>query len=157
MGSPPAPLDFCSLQGQTDYLLAVQALYRQLQASWLTPVEILQPHYGRALAACILQRWREQVAGAAAAGLPEPPLLIYEVGGGTGTLARNMLVRLSWLAAALLGLGPCLVSQRPACCTALPAAQRCLCTCPRPTARSLPGLAAGAAPGRLPRLPLHLH
>ncbi|KAL4452506.1 hypothetical protein ABPG75_008168 [Micractinium tetrahymenae] len=94
VGSLQQPLDFASMDGQVEYLQAVQRVYRELQASWLTPVEILQPHYGRAIANCILQRWQEQTADALAAGDAEPPLLIYEVGGGTGTLARNML---DWL------------------------------------------------------------
>ncbi len=55
---PPPPL---TPAGQTQYLQAVREVYRQLQASWLTPVEILQPHYGRAIASCILRRWHEQV------------------------------------------------------------------------------------------------
>ena len=33
-----------------------------------------------------------QAADAAAAGDSEPPLTIYEMGGGTGTLALNILV-----------------------------------------------------------------
>ncbi|EFN53988.1 hypothetical protein CHLNCDRAFT_25175, partial [Chlorella variabilis] len=88
VGSLAAPLDFRRLAGQMQYLQAVQEQYRQLQASWLTPVEIFQPHYGRAVAACILHRWRQLAAAA------PPPLLIYEIGGGTGTLARNIL---DWL------------------------------------------------------------
>ena len=62
VGSLAAPLDFRRLAGQMQYLQAVQEQYRQLQASWLTPVEIFQPHYGRAVAACILHRWRQLVA-----------------------------------------------------------------------------------------------
>lgn len=50
-----------------------QALYRELQTSWLTPVEIFQPHYGRAIASCILQRWNEQVAGRRRWPLPCSP------------------------------------------------------------------------------------
>jgi hypothetical protein len=108
VGSLRAPLDFRSLAGQTQYLQAVQQQYTELQASWLTPVEIFQPHYGRAIAACILQRWQQQTeaaAGAAAGGTLQqvqqerqhaeqlPLLQIFEIGGGTGTLARNILVR----------------------------------------------------------------
>ncbi len=39
-----------------------QQLYKDLQASWLTPVEIFQPHYGQAIANAVLQRWNEQVS-----------------------------------------------------------------------------------------------
>lgn len=41
-----------------------QALYRELQVSWLTPVEIFQPHYGRAIGNAVLSRWNEQAGGA---------------------------------------------------------------------------------------------
>ena len=61
VGSPSAPLDFPRMSGHTAYLQAVQSQYAALQASWLTPVEIFQPHYGRAIAACILQRWQQQL------------------------------------------------------------------------------------------------
>ena len=53
-----------------------------MQESWLTPVEVFQPYYGRALAQYI----REQAAG------HDSAIHINELGGGTGTLARNMLV-----------------------------------------------------------------
>jgi hypothetical protein len=106
VGSLRAPLDFRSLAGQTEYLQAVQQQYKELQASWLTPVEIFQPHYGRAIAAYILQRWQQQTVAAAAGGTLQQvqqeeqreeqlqPLRIFEIGGGTGTLARNILVRI---------------------------------------------------------------
>ena len=153
VGSLPAPLDFRSFAGQTEYLQAVQAAYTQLQvggrqtrfpsaaaaaaawcrqrllrhacrrrcsaenrqtwtrcssfallhlrlppcppaqASWLTPVEIFHPHYARGIAACILQRWQALAAAKGLSGA-EPPLTIYEIGGGTGTLARDILVGL---------------------------------------------------------------
>ncbi|PRW05767.1 S-adenosyl-L-methionine-dependent methyltransferase [Chlorella sorokiniana] len=94
VGTLRQPLNFSSFAGQTEYLMAVQNLYKELQASWLTPVEIFQPHYGQAIANAVLQRWNEQAADAVAAGRPEPPLRIYEIGGGTGTLALNIL---DWL------------------------------------------------------------
>lgn len=90
VGRLAAPLDFSGMAGQTEYLLAVKQQYQKLQASWLTPVEIFQPHYGRAFASCILQRWR-RLAPQRPQGQPLP-LHIYELGGGTGTLARNILV-----------------------------------------------------------------
>ena len=140
VGSLRAPLDFRSLAGQTQYLQAVQQQYKELQASWLTPVEIFQPHYGRAKAACILQRWRQlqqqqlSLAAAAAAGgggvqheqqqqLPLRPLRIFEIGGGTGTLARNILVRFFLLLPLLLLLLLLLPAQQ---LLSLPPAQQLL-------------------------------
>lgn len=48
----------------------------------MTPVEVFQPHYGRGLAKYI----SEQAHGHQSA------IHINELGGGTGTLARNVLV-----------------------------------------------------------------
>ena len=70
------------------------------QVSWLTPVEIFQPHYGRVIARRILARWQQLQQQQQQAGGAEPPpqqqqlLRIYELGGGTGTLALNVL---DWL------------------------------------------------------------
>ena len=67
--------------------------------SWLTPVEVFQPWYARALAEYILQR-HLQGAEAQSEGGPvawergtggEKPLHIYEIGGGGGTCAANVL------------------------------------------------------------------
>ena len=57
---------------------------RCMQASWLTPSEIFTPFYGRAIANFILDK-HSQVAE------PGSKLCILEVGGGTGTLARDVL------------------------------------------------------------------
>ena len=51
--------------------------------SWLTPSEIFSPYYGGALAECILSDYIRS-------GKSEP-LQIYELGAGTGTVARDML------------------------------------------------------------------
>lgn len=52
-----------------------------LQVSWLTPAEIFQPHYGRAITTAILRNYVEN-----------QPLNIIEVGGGSGRLAKDILV-----------------------------------------------------------------
>ena len=77
------PIDFPSLLGQEDYARALDARYARLSSQWLTPVEIFQPHYARAVAAYIL---REHLASH-----PDRPLRVYELGGGTGTCASNFL------------------------------------------------------------------
>ena len=85
------------------------------QVAWLTPAEILRPHYGAALAACIASHHPDSSSGHAGSseagsadcrahggqgerglgdGMEESePLRIYEIGGGTGTLACDILVR----------------------------------------------------------------
>jgi len=52
--------------------------------AWITPSEVFTPVYGAAIASYILQRHAER-GGAA-------PLRIVEVGGGNGTLAKDVLV-----------------------------------------------------------------
>lgn len=52
-----------------------------LQVSWLTPTEIFRPQYGRAIVTAILRRYPEK-----------KPLNIIEVGGGSGRLAKDLLV-----------------------------------------------------------------
>lgn len=85
VGSPSKPIDFNSLGNELAYFNHVQALYASLQVSWLTPVEIFQPYYGAAIARFMADRWLDL-------GSPGP-LHIYEIGGGTGMLAQNVLVR----------------------------------------------------------------
>ena len=52
---------------------------------WLTPAEVFRPWFGRSIAKFILEERRHAWESA-------EPLLIVEVGGGTGTLAASMLV-----------------------------------------------------------------
>ena len=52
-----------------------------LQVSWLTPAEIFQPQYGRAITAAIMRSYSNKQA-----------LNIIEVGGGSGRLAKDILV-----------------------------------------------------------------
>ena len=51
-----------------------------LQVSWLTPSELFSPHWGQAVARCILA----QHSGS-------QPLRIVEIGAGSGTQARDIL------------------------------------------------------------------
>ena len=55
-----------------------------MQASWLTPSEIFTPHYGRSVANFILDKHSQMAE-------PGTRLNILEIGGGTGTLARDVL------------------------------------------------------------------
>lgn len=54
-----------------------------LQVAWLTPCEIFTAHYGRAVAHFLLQQHE--------ACRKTAPLRIWELGAGTGTLARDIL------------------------------------------------------------------
>ena len=56
----------------------------RMQASWLTPSEIFTPYYGRAIANFILDKHSQMAE-------PGSKLSIFEIGGGTGTLARDVL------------------------------------------------------------------
>jgi len=55
-----------------------------MQASWLTPSEIFTPFYGKAIANFILDKHSQMAE-------PGSKLNILEIGGGTGTLARDVL------------------------------------------------------------------
>lgn len=57
---------------------------QSLQASWLTPSEIFTPFYGQAVANFILDKHNQMAE-------PGERLGIIEIGGGTGTLARDIL------------------------------------------------------------------
>ena len=59
--------------------------YRQV--SFLTPVELFTPWYGFILARHILEHRKHNL------GQEGQPLVIYEIGGGNGTLSRDILVR----------------------------------------------------------------
>ncbi|KDD76562.1 putative S-adenosyl-L-methionine-dependent methyltransferase [Helicosporidium sp. ATCC 50920] len=97
IGSMPTPLEFATYRNQADYLRKVQEAYVVLQSRWLTPVEIFKPHYGRAIARWALNHWgvtgagKEERGGCAAAAQDLPPLFVYEIGGGTGTMALDFL------------------------------------------------------------------
>ncbi|EIE25916.1 DUF185-domain-containing protein [Coccomyxa subellipsoidea C-169] len=94
VGSIGQPLQFSKLLGQADYLAAVKQRYNELQvgvhlhqsifASWLTPSEIFTPYYGQSIANFILDKHSQMAK-------PDTPLRIFEIGGGTGTLARDIL------------------------------------------------------------------
>ena len=52
------------------------------QVSWLTPSEIFTPYYGQAVASQILQEHRKDSTNS---------LQIFELGGGTGTMALDIM------------------------------------------------------------------
>lgn len=80
VGAITEPIWFNRMQGRAAYNEYLSNLYKQHDISWFTPVEVFQPWYGYAVAEYILRTMD-----------PSAPLKIYEVGGGTGTCANNIL------------------------------------------------------------------
>jgi hypothetical protein len=60
-----------------------------MQTSWLTPSEIFTPYYGRAVANFVLDKHAQLAASSSTTA--EEPLRVFELGGGTGTLARDIM------------------------------------------------------------------
>lgn len=88
------PPNFTSMKDELDFMDRVAALYAQLepksahltiegtQQVWHTPVELFRPWYGHAVAKYIVSKHREQ---------PGKDLVIFEVGGGNGTMMANIM------------------------------------------------------------------
>ena len=90
VGVMSKPIPFHALLGQEDYARVLAGRYTQLASQWLTPVEIFRPHYANAIARYIL----EQHACGQLDSDSERDLTIYELGGGTGTCAANILAHI---------------------------------------------------------------
>ena len=86
--APPAYIDFGALLGQYEYRQTLSRLYAASDHAWLTPVLVFQPVYSHAIARWLVRGVMELRArgGRHAAA----PLVVYEVGGGTGTNARHI-------------------------------------------------------------------
>ena len=82
--SPP-PVPFNALVGKADVDARVSALLAAPGArrGWLTPSELFSPHYGRAVARFLLARHARLK--------PPAPLVVYEVGPGSGRHAGDVL------------------------------------------------------------------
>jgi SAM-dependent MidA family methyltransferase len=80
----PPNLDFTTLKNQQDYALRVRRLYQEANGAWMTPVELFRPYYAQGIA-----RWL--VESHKSGNYSSKPLCIFEVGGGTGTCALNIL------------------------------------------------------------------
>ena len=83
VGELAEPLDFGSMVGRDGYMRKVREAYEAIGVSWLTPAAIFDPHYAHAVARYFLEAHRSRVQGEG--------LKIYEVGGGTGAVARSIL------------------------------------------------------------------
>ncbi|PVU93513.1 hypothetical protein BB561_003237 [Smittium simulii] len=67
-------------------LEGVESIPRQI---WHTPSELLKPWYGYSVANCVLQKYKNQTANIA--DNKRPPLVVYEIGAGNGTLMIDFL------------------------------------------------------------------
>lgn len=81
--SPPGAIYFNKIKGKHEYKNIVQNLYKDAPQHWMTPVEIFQPHYSRALMRYILNSYTRRNKN--------EELIIYEIGAGNGTNAKNIL------------------------------------------------------------------
>jgi len=88
VGVMSKPIPFHALLGQEDYARVLAGRYAQLASQWLTPVEIFRPHYANAIARYILE---QHACGQLDS---DSDLTIYELGGGTGTCAANILAHI---------------------------------------------------------------
>lgn len=80
VGMLPEPISFNRFTGRRQYMQYLDELYKQNDISWFTPAEIFKPWYGHALAKYMIRSHN-----------PKFPLKIFEIGGGTGTCAKNIL------------------------------------------------------------------
>ena len=96
VGALPRPLQFGGFTGEAGYRAALRQAYDELGTSWLTPSEIFRPHYANALADTFARSHeaRHQHPPSGAEGAHAASLDIYEVGGGSGGVARDILLRL---------------------------------------------------------------
>ncbi|GHP08471.1 hypothetical protein PPROV_000720900 [Pycnococcus provasolii] len=81
VGMLQKPVNFNDIPNQRQYQAVLSRIYEKLNTAWLTPSELFQPHYGRAVAEHVLKRHL----------VPGAPLRIFEVGAGNGTAARDVL------------------------------------------------------------------
>ena len=88
VGVMSKPIPFHTLLGQEDYARVLAGRYTQLASQWLTPVEIFRPHYANAIARYILAQHAYAQLDS------DSDLTIYELGGGTGTCAANILAHI---------------------------------------------------------------
>jgi SAM-dependent MidA family methyltransferase len=82
--SPPKPYEFNKIRNNSEFMSIYTQQYQNLKGEqiWHTPTELLQPHYGNAIARYLLEQFKLKSS---------PKLNIYEIGAGNGTLARNIL------------------------------------------------------------------
>ncbi|KNE60985.1 hypothetical protein AMAG_06749 [Allomyces macrogynus ATCC 38327] len=90
------PVEFTKLPSTLEFMNTVGDQYAQVEAKlardvddvtrqiWHTPTELFKPYFGYAVAKHVLDAYRAE-------GNTGAPLVVYEVGGGNGTLMANIL------------------------------------------------------------------
>jgi len=86
------PIDFRKMRNAAEFQNEVAKRYETFESEeegpgrqiWHTPTELFKPWYGRALAQCLLAEYLLKY-------FPYEDLVIYEIGAGNGTLAKNIL------------------------------------------------------------------
>ncbi|XP_011073793.1 uncharacterized protein LOC105158665 [Sesamum indicum] len=73
-------IKFNQLEGRKAYMKHLDAIYKQSDTSWFTPVELFKPWYAHGIAEAIMRTANLSV-----------PLKIYEIGGGSGTCAKGVM------------------------------------------------------------------
>ncbi|CAA0819872.1 Protein of unknown function (DUF185 [Striga hermonthica] len=73
-------IKFNQLEGRKAYMKYLNAVYKQSDISWFTPVELFKPWYAHGIAEAIMRTANLSV-----------PLKIYEIGGGSGTCAKGVM------------------------------------------------------------------
>lgn len=93
--SLPSPILFPTIKDSYEFMNRLGQLYKDMESAqpstsnsvqrqvWHTPTELFRPYYGEAIAAYVVKRHKAEGAS--------HPLLIYEIGGGNGTLMNNVL------------------------------------------------------------------
>ena len=86
VGHMERPINYWKVYCREEWNIVVNKQYKDLAVSFLTPVELFTPWYGFILARHMLEHRKHNL------GQEGQPLVIYEIGGGNGTLARDILV-----------------------------------------------------------------
>lgn len=76
---PSEPIAFNTLSHYGEYLETLAKMQKRVAGSWFTPVEIFQPYYAEGIAKWMMQCREHRKTP------PDTPLVIYEMGAGTGT------------------------------------------------------------------------
>jgi hypothetical protein len=88
--SSPEPFSFGDLYDNNAFMSNLSQIYDKYEKEneghqiWHTPSEIFQPHYGNAIAKCLIEKFKN-------ASSTSGKLIVYEVGAGNGTLMKNVM------------------------------------------------------------------
>ena len=78
-----APIPFAQLRGRHDYELVI-GKYSESTPTFASPAQLYQPYYGWVIAEYLISVMKAKFH-------PQEPIVIYDIGAGTGSLAQNIL------------------------------------------------------------------